>query len=139
MLGPVDYVVIKFPGNKFNGEILPELVSLTDKGIIRIIDILFVAKDAEGNVESFELSDMSEDIVAAFGGVAVESENLLGSDDVADIADKLEDNSSAGILVLEHVWAKNLKAAIINSGGVLLEDGRIRSEDVEQVKAENNA
>jgi len=123
--GPIDYLVVEFPGNKFTGEAFPLLVELVDRGIIRILDLAFVVKDADGAVRAVEVADFDGDgslDLAAFEGA---SSGLLGQDDLAEAATALEPNSAAGILVYENVWAGPFAAALRRSGGQLVASGRI--------------
>ena len=89
-MGPVEYLVVAFPGNKFNGEIVPALAELTDKGIIHIIDLVFIRKDADGNVASAELEDLPADVAAAFEGVDGEISDLVNAEDIAFAAEGLD-------------------------------------------------
>lgn len=140
MLGPIDYIAVGFPGNKFNGEILSELGKVIDKGLVRVIDLLFLTKDESGEVTVLELSNMPQDVQDAFGPLSDELTGLLSQDDALEVAKDLGNNSSAGVLVFEQVWAKGFKQALLNADGVLLGQGRIDAEAVdaalEEIKAE---
>src|SRR4051794_19950895 len=123
--GPVDYLVMEFPGNKFTGEAFPLLVELVDRGIIRILDLAFVVKDDEGTVVGVELADLDGDgslDLAVFQGA---SSGLLGQDDLAEAGNALKPGSSAGILVSQNAWAGPFAAALRRSGGRLVASGRI--------------
>ena len=117
-MGPVDYLVVKFPGNKFNGEIAPELAKLERNGIIRIIDLAFVLKDTKGNVMITEAKDMGEKTGDAFSAFAkaVSDAEWFSIDDIEAIAAGLPLNSSAAILLFENTWAIQFKEALLNSG-----------------------
>lgn len=121
--GPVTYMVVEFVGNKFKGEILPEIQALVDGGLIRVLDFTFVRKDEDGNVEAFEISDSSAEIQTDFGSMELAAQGLLGQADIADLAAVLQDDSSAGILVFENVWAAPFAESIVRAEGrwVLLE------------------
>lgn len=124
-LGPIDYVVIEFPGSAMTGEGFPILVDLVDRGIIRILDLLFVRKELDGTVRGMEIADFDQDgqlDLAVFEGV---SSGLLNEDDVADAGTALEPGSSAGILVYENSWAGPFVAAMRRSGGQLVASGHI--------------
>ena len=98
-LGPVDYFVVEFPGNKMTGEGLPLLVDLVDRGIVRLLDLAFIRKDSDGTVTAFEIADLDSDgqlDLAVFQGA---SSGLLGQDDLADAAALIEPGNSAGIVV----------------------------------------
>ncbi len=124
-LGPIDYVVIEFPGSKMTGEGFPLLVDLVDRGIIRIIDLVFVTKEADGSVVGMAIADFDEDgtlDLAVFEGA---SSGLLSDDDIAEAGGVLEPGSSAGILVYENLWAAPFAVAMRRSGGQLVASGRI--------------
>jgi hypothetical protein len=139
MHGAIDYVVIAFPGNKFKGEILPELAAVVDKGLVRIVDLLFVHKDESGNVTALQVSQEDAETAAAFAPLSGDLEGLLSEEDVEEIADLLENNSSAGILVYENLWTIGFKQAVLNANGKLLAQGRIESEIVEEEVAAKTA
>jgi hypothetical protein len=130
-MGPVEYLVVAFPGNKFNGDIVPALAELTDAGIIHIIDLVFVRKDAEGNVVSAELEDLPVDVAAAFEGLDGEVGDLVNEEDIALAAEGLDPDSSAGLLVYENVWATRLRDAIVGSGGRMVDRGYIPADAIE--------
>jgi len=123
--GPIDYLVVEFPGNRMTGEAFPLLVDLVDRGLIRILDLVFVRKETDGSVAGLELADFDSDgqlDLAVFEGA---SSGLLGEDDIKEAGDVLEPGSSAGILVYENVWAGPFAAAVRRSGGQLVASGRI--------------
>ncbi|MFC9584386.1 DUF6325 family protein [Streptomyces yangpuensis] len=123
-MGPVDYLIVEFPGNRMNGEGLPLLVDLVDRGIIRILDLVFVRKDADGSVAALELKDAGggEMDLTVFEGAA---SGLLGQDDIDEAGAALEAGNSAGILVYENVWAAPFARALRRSGAQLVAGGRI--------------
>ncbi len=124
-MGPVDYLVVEFPGSKMTGEGLPLLVDLVDRGIIRILDLLFVKKEEDGSVSGLAVADFDADgelDLAVFEGA---SSGLLGEDDLAEAGGVLEPGSSAAVLVYENVWAAPLAVAVRRGGGQLVANGRI--------------
>ncbi|HKE50369.1 MAG TPA: DUF6325 family protein [Actinomycetes bacterium] len=124
-MGPIDYLVIEFPGSRMTGEGLPLLVDLVDRGIIRIIDLIFVQKREDGSVVGMELADFDSDgrlDLAVFEGV---SSGILGADDIAETGGILEPGSTAALMVYENVWAAPLAVAIRKGGGQLIASGRI--------------
>ncbi|WP_327365993.1 DUF6325 family protein [Streptomyces sp. NBC_01217] len=129
--GPIDYLVVEFPaGSRMTGEGMPLLVDLVDRGIIRILDLLFVRKNQDGTVEGVELSELTGDgqgELAVFEGV---SSGLLGRDDIDEASAVLEPGSAAGILVYENVWAGPFAAALRRQGGRLVANGRIPIQEV---------
>lgn len=128
-IGPVEYIVIGFPGNQFKGEIIPALQELVDNGIVRIIDLTVIQKDADGNVATLEVSEMSEN-AAAFLGLDYEVQGLLNEEDLMIIADHLPDNTTAASLVWENVWAARFAQAVRNANGIVVENARIPHEIV---------
>lgn len=124
-IGPIEYLMIMFPGNRFNGEIVPALDELVENGTIRIIDLLFIKKDAAGNLLSFELSALGPDEAAPFDELDGEIDGLLSVEDIELAAQELPPNSSAGLLVFENVWAARFAAAVRSANGVVLANERI--------------
>ena len=132
-IGPVEYVIIGFPGNRFNGDMVPALQKLVEAGTIRIIDMLFITKDAEGNVEGFEYEDHPD--LADYGDLTEELDGLLNDEDIEMAAEVLEPNSSAAFLVWEDCWAKEFAEAARASDGVILAGERIPHQIVEDAFA----
>jgi Family of unknown function (DUF6325) len=133
-IGPVDYLIVAFPGNEFRGEIAPALGDLVEAGTIRIIDLAFVGKDAEGNVAAFELTDIDPEVREGFEKAGVEVNGLFNEDDLAAAGEELEPDSSAALLVWENVWAKNVAQAMRDAGGVVLDFERIPHEVVQAAR-----
>ena len=129
MRGPIDYIVIGFTGNRFKGDILAELAASVEQGVISVLDLAVIAKAENGSVAKVELVDVEglENILLA------NREELINEDDIAEIADVLDDNCSAGLLIIEHLWAKGLKKAILDADGVLLAEGRIHPDAYTEV------
>jgi hypothetical protein len=129
-MGPVDYLVVEFPGDRRTGEGLPLLVDLVDRGLIRILDLLFVKKESDGTVDAVQIADLDGDgdlDLAVFEGA---SSGILGEDDIESAAGVLEPGSSAALLIYENVWAAPFAAALRRSGGRLIASGRIPVEDL---------
>lgn len=129
-LGPIDYVVIEFPGNRFNGELAPELVKLIASGLVRIIDLVFIHKDADGTVTAVELEDAEPEEAGVLAGLECDVPGLLADEDVAAVAAVLDPGSSAGLLVWENVWAAPFAGAVRRAGGQLVASGRIPLTDL---------
>ena len=129
-IGPVEYLILGFPGNKFTGQIVPELGKLIDSGLIRIIDLTFISKDAAGRVAIVDYDAVEE--LAAFAGLDAEIGGILTEEDITYAAEGLEPNSSAALLVWEDTWAGPFAAAVRNANGVILEGARIPHEIIEQ-------
>ena len=104
-LGPIDFIALEFPGNRFKGEILPELFELVDKGIIRIIDLVIIMK-SEGQVIVRELRELDAAHIEMFDPLKAEVSQMITRTDIDMIAEKLADNSTAGIMLIENLWAK---------------------------------
>lgn len=133
-LAPVDYMIVAFPGNEFKGEIAPALADLVEKGTIRIIDLAFVAKDADGNIGAFELTDIDPDVRQGFENMGVEVNGLFNEEDIQAAGEELDPNSSAALLVWENLWARDVAQAIRNAGGELLDFERLPHEVVQAAR-----
>ena len=115
-LGPVEYLIVAFPGNKFRGEIAPALGDLVEAGTIRLMDIAFVGKDEDGTAVAFELSDIDPDVREGLENLGVEPSGLFSEEDLAAAAEELEPNTSAALLVWEDVWAREVAEAMRAAG-----------------------
>jgi len=133
--GPIELLVLEFPGNQFSGEITPALANLVESGTIRIIDILFVQKDADGNVVETELTDLTEGAYAAFDPVVDELAGLITHDDALYLTATLGPNSSAGIMLFENVWAKRFADAVVSANGHVVLNERIPRAVIEELVA----
>lgn len=139
-LGPVEVIVVGFPGNQFNGEILPELERLVEADIISIIDGLMLQKHANGDIDFIELSEEGGNPDAAkLADLLDQVESLISASDIEELAETLEPDSSAAILVFEHTWAKPFRDAVVDSGGVLAANFRVPGLVVEELLAELEA
>jgi Family of unknown function (DUF6325) len=124
-LGPVDWIVLEFPGSKFNGQIVPALLDLVERNLIRVLDLLVLKKDDDGTLEAFELSDLDEGEIGELRTYESELAMLLSEEDVTSLAAAIEPGSSAGVLVWENTWAAPFASAVRRSGGQLVASGRI--------------
>lgn len=132
MLGPIDYIAVGFKGNNFDGSILEELVKASESGAIRVVDLLFVIKDADGNVTMAEIEDQHEELKEVAKAIGHEGDlPLLTEEDVEKLGASMDNDTSAGVLVIEQLWAKGLKSALIHAGAELIDEGRIRPDVVE--------
>jgi hypothetical protein len=135
-LGPLEYLMVAFEGNRFTGEIISELRAAQMKGIIRVIDLLVIKKDEQGNVMAMELSDLSEEEASPFGFLAGKLLDIFEPDDVEVAASQMPNNSAAGLLLIEDTWAIPLKEAILNAGAVARTGGLVAPEVVQSIEAE---
>lgn len=123
-MGPIDYVLVEWPGRRPNGEVAPHLVELVDRGLIRILDLAFITKGEDGSVAGLEIADLGGEVaeLAIFEGAA---SGLLSDEDIDDAGSALEPGTSAALLVFENTWAAPFAAAVRRSGGQLVASGRI--------------
>ena len=124
-LGPVDWIVVEFPGSRMNGQIVPALLDLVERDLIRVLDLLVLKKDDDGSVEAFELSDLDEGEIGELRTYESELAMLLSEEDVNSLAAAIEPGSSAGVLVWENTWAAPFASALRRAGGQLVASGRI--------------
>jgi uncharacterized membrane protein len=133
-LGPVSYTVVAFPGNRFNGNIAPEVEKLVSNGTVRVLDLVFVAKDEAGDTISLEFDQRDE--LAAFGDLDGEVGGLINEEDLDHVADDLPPGNAALVIVWEDLWAAPLVEAVRQSGGVVIDTARIPADLVETALAE---
>jgi len=128
-MGPIDYILVEWPGRQPNGEAAPYLVELVERGLIRILDLAFIAKDENGEVAGLEIADLGGEVseLAVFEGA---SSGLLSDEDVGEAANALEPGTSAALLVYENAWAGPFAAAVRRSGGQLVAGGRIPVQEI---------
>ena len=138
-LGPLEYLVVEFEGNHFTGEILPELQSLHDRGIVRVVDLVFIQKDRDGNVTIRELSELSEEEAKPYGPLAGEMLRVLSPEDVEDAASTVPNDSAAAVALLEHIWAIRFQEKILKAHGKILSEGLVPASDVEALSEELEA
>ena len=129
-MGPIDYLVIEWPGRQPTGESAPIMLDLVERGLIRILDLAFVTKAEDGTVAGIEISEVAEQVeeLRVFEGA---SSGLLGDDDVETAAEALQPGTSAALLVYENLWAAPFASAIRRSGGQLVANGRIPVQAIE--------
>ena len=136
-LGPIEVVMIAFPENKFTGAIIPEITRLIEQNTISVVDALLVSKTADGDTVFVEFDELGlDDDVKALGDLFDESNALISDDDVREFAAGLDPNSSAALLVFEHTWAKPLRDAIVDAGGVMALNFRVPGAVVNEIVAE---
>ncbi len=127
MRGPIDYIVVGFEGNKFDGSILKALSDALDKGVISLVALSIVSRDKDDNVSVINIAESNDNELIEFTEQYKVTDSV-DQDDVDEVADLIEKNSTAGLLVIEHLWAKPLKKALLDANGVLLAEGRIHPE-----------
>ena len=133
-IGPVDYLVVAFPGNQFRGEIGPAIAELIEAGTIRVIDITFVGKNADGEAVAMELTELDPEVQAALESTGVEVGGLFNEEDLMDVAEGLEPNSSAALLVWENVWARKVAQTMRDAGGELVAFERLPHDVVQAAR-----
>lgn len=127
MRGPIDYIIVGFEGNQFDGSIMKAIDEAEQSGAIALVAMKAVTKDAEGNVATLEVT-----------GADYPDTGMVTQDDLNEVADLIENNSTAGLLVVEQLWAKPLKKALIDAKGVLIAEGRIHPEAAQELEQEEN-
>ncbi len=134
MHGPIDYVIVGFKGPKFDGSVLKAVADAVDSGVISLVNLAVIAKDPEGVVTALDITDMGDSYAVEFAQTYAADATGVDQDDIDEMSDLLENDTAAGLLVIEHLWAKPLKQAIINAGGVLVADGRIHPDAANELK-----
>ncbi len=124
-MGPIDYLIVEFPGNRMTGEGIPLLLDLVNRGIIRILDLAFIRKEADGTVSAMRIEDMDADGADEFMVFQGASSGLLANDDMREAANAIEPGNSAGIIVYENTWAAPLATAWRRGGAQMVASGRI--------------
>jgi hypothetical protein len=133
MIGPLDFIAIEFPGNHFKGEIIPILSDYVSRGLIRILDLVFIKKDRNGNLTTLELNEIDKDTARLFAPIIKQVKNMLTVDDIEKIGKMLNNNTSAGLMLFENTWAAKFVAAAKNANGRMIMEYRIPVETVETV------
>ena len=131
-LGPIDFLALEFPGNKFDGSILTSLLELVQAGVIRIIDLVVIVKDQDGSVFVRELKELDPDTIRVMDPLKVEVTSLITRNDVDSIAEGLANNSTAGLMLFENLWAVKTKQAMLDADARVLMFERIPHEVVEE-------
>lgn len=134
-LGPVELLVVKFPGNQFRGEIVPALEELIQAGIVRIIDIIFVYRDAAGDLTVLELNDLDDADFAVFDPLVADIADMFSSDDIERLAAAVEPNSSGLLMLFENTWATRFRDAVVNANGEVVINERIPRQVIDELLA----
>jgi uncharacterized membrane protein len=135
-LGPIELLVLKFPGNQFSGEIMPALGELVEDGTVRIVDLLFAVKNNEGDVTVLEFGDLDPDIFGQWDPLVSDVTPMLNEDDARELTASLENNSSAALLLFENTWATRFVDAVSNARGEVILNERIPRAVVQELTAE---
>ena len=135
-LGPIELLVLKFPGNQFSGEIIPALGELVEDGTVRIVDLLFAVKNNEGDVTVLEFGDLDPDIFGQWDPLVSDVTPMLNEDDARELTASLENNSSAALLLFENTWATRFVDAVSNARGEVVLNERIPRAVVQELTAE---
>jgi hypothetical protein len=131
-VGPVDVYIIGFPGNKFSGRIAPAIMELVENGTIRVLDLLFLSKDADGVVTRLAAADIDED-GAGYLSIDVTQPGALGDEDAEEVSDDLPSNSSALLIAFENLWTATIVDALRDADAVMIDSIRIPVDVVEAV------
>jgi hypothetical protein len=134
-MGPVEFLLLGFEGNRFNGGIAPALADLVSDGLIRLLDVAVVMKDTEGEVLILEMGELPADVAEAVQQIAGEDRGLLSEEDLLEVADTLAPETTVAALLVEHLWAGRFAGAVRAAGGELLVAKRIPGEMVDQARA----
>lgn len=136
MRGPIDYIIVGFENAQFNGSILAALSDAIDKGIIQVIALSFISKSADGDVTTLDVAQLNDEYVVDFVQKHNVSSESITTEDIDEVADVLNEGEAAGLLVIEQLWAKPFKQAVINANGYLIAEGRIHPEAVVELEGE---
>ena len=138
-LGPIDFIALEFPGNRFKGEILPDLFELVEREVIRIYDLVIVTKDVDGTVHVREMQELDPAEMSIVDPFRAEVSQMITELDMQAIAEKLDNNSTAGLMLIENLWAKKTKQAMMDANGRLVMFERIPHDVVEEALADIKA
>ena len=131
---PLEYALVEFKAAKFSGKIVPELLDLAERGIVRFVDIVFIQKDEDGGTSTIELNDLDPEMYEIFVPMGEHVSSFFTNDDLQIAASKLPGDSAALLLLWENLWVANLRQAIVDAGGQLVERAQIAPEVVEEFK-----
>ena len=131
---PLEYALIAFEDARFSGKIVPELLDLAERGIVRFVDIVFIQKDEDGNVRTIELNDLEPEAYEMFVPIGGHVSSLFTENDLEIEASKLPNGSAAALFLWENLWLANLRQALVDAGGTLVERAQIAPEVVEEFK-----
>jgi uncharacterized membrane protein len=130
--GPIDFLALEFKTDQLKGEILPELLELVKNKVVRVIDLVIIQKYEDGHHEAAELQQLAPDLLALFDPLDVETSGIIQVEDIANVAEVMENGTNAAILLFENLWAVKFKEAVLRANGRLLAQDRIPHEVVEE-------
>ncbi len=135
-IGPLEFIMVGCPGNQFMSEIVPVLNSIQQKGLIQVVDVLFVRKNADETVSALEVSDLEDDELVAFGPIQESLMGVITPQDILTLTSTLPVDTSAAIVLLEHLWLNTLEAAVERANGVVYLGGMIAHPVLQQIEQE---
>jgi hypothetical protein len=136
MRGPIDYIIVGFEGNKFDGSILKAVGDAVEKGVIGLVALALIKKDDKGNVSRVNVTDLGDSYALNLALKYQKNPESITNEDIEEMSEVLETNTAAGLLVIEHLWAIPLKKALIDADGVMVAEGRIHPEAAEEFNKE---
>ena len=133
--GPIDFLALEFTNDQLKGEIMPALMELVDNKVVRVIDLVVIQKDQDGKHEALEVQQLAPEVIAIFDPLMVEISGIIQVEDIDAIAEQMENNTTAAVLLFENLWAVKFKEALLRANGRLLAQERIPHENVEEALA----
>ena len=130
--GPIDFLALEFKTGQLKGEILPELLDLVKNKVVRVIDLVIIQKYEDGHHEAAEMQQLAPDLLALFDPLEVETSGIIQVEDIANVAEAMENGTNAALLLFENLWAVKFKEAVLRANGKLLAEDRIPHEVVEE-------
>jgi uncharacterized membrane protein len=130
--GPIDFIALDFKTDQLKGEIIPELLELVKNKVVRVIDLVMIQKYEDGHHEAAEMQQLAPDLLAFFDPLEVETSGIIQVEDIANVAEAMENGTNAAILLFENLWAVKFKEAVLRANGRLLAQDRIPHEVVEE-------
>jgi hypothetical protein len=130
--GPIDFLALDFKTDRLKGEIIPELLELVKNKIVRVIDLVLIQKYKDGHYEAMEMQQLAPDLLALFDPLDIEISGIIQVEDIANVAEAMENGTNAAILLFENLWAVKFKDAVLRANGRLLVQERIPHELVEE-------
>ena len=131
--GPIDFLALEFKTDQLKGEIIPELLELVKNKVVRVIDLVMIQKFEDGHYEAAEMQQLAPDLLALFDPLNVETSGIIQVEDIANVAEAMENGTNAALLLFENLWAVRFKDAVLRANGRLLAQDRIPHEVVEEV------